>query len=274
MPIPTDRWNRAMRLKVTLEYDGRPFSGWQLQPGLLTVQGELERAFGLLAGSWSRAAGGAGELPRIEVTGSGRTDAGVHARGQVASLEWPDDVPVDLRRLARALNGVTHRSVSILSVEKVGPEFDARSTPHLKEYRYHLTLRHAPPALDASRTFRVDERIDLGAMIVAAHVFRGQHDFRAFRASDCTAKTTVRTLETSELTRISDHAVVYVVRGKGFLKQMVRIMVGALVEVGRGRLSANDLVRALEDGSRIAARTAPPDGLVLEWVRYDAPRLR
>lgn len=287
-----------MRLKLTLEYDGRGFSGWQVQAGLVTVQGELERAFGILCRR--RAEGEAHELdggtedgdlpadgsvaagpdeaplPYILVTGSGRTDAGVHARGQVASVEWPDSIPCDPTKLARSLSGLTPPELTVLSVERAAPDFDARSTPHLKQYSYHLTMRRASPALEIGRTARLDDRADVRAMIEAARIFKGQHDFGGFRASDCTAKSSVRTLELSELVRINESELLYIVRGKGFLKQMVRMIVGALSGVGTGRIELGELRDALAQGVRPRSpiRTAPAAGLTLDWVRYSGIGIR
>ena len=263
-----------MKLKLIVEYDGRGFCGWQRQAGVLTVQEELERAFGLLASSWAKRAGGEWELP-FTVIGSGRTDSGVHARAQVANVVWPDGVPMELGRLKKALNGVTVPELSVLSLEPAEADFDARSMVRLKQYSYRLSLRDTLPALDRGRVWRVGALPNLAEMLVASRMLVGKHSFAGFRAGDCAAKTTTRTLHVSELSRLEGDELIYTVQGNGFLKQMVRIIVGTLVTIGWGRADSTLITELLDGGDRTrAGRTAPPDGLYLDWVRYDPPSSR
>lgn len=206
---------------------------------------------------------------RIVVRGSGRTDSGVHAVGQVVSFEWPDNVPLDLYRLPVAINGLTARGLSVLKAEAPGDNFDARLSPHIKCYSYRLLTRHAHAGYATQRVWNIGPDVDLPAMIAAAQLFVGQHDFSAFRAADCQALSTQRKIIGSELSRISADELVYQIVGYGFLKHMVRIIVGTLVDVGKGRLSVDTVRELLDSGRRPdSGQTAPPEGLCLEWVRY------
>jgi len=206
----------------------------------------------------------------LAVVGSGRTDAGVHARGQVANFRWPDEVPFELHRCKAALNALTGDDLAVVDIEQVPEDFDARRSAHIKCYSYRILLRPFSYGLDFGRAWYVrGNELDLAPMILAAHYFRGQHDFSGFRALDCEATTTERTMLSSELTRISRDLLVYSVIGKGFLKQMVRIMVGTLVEVGQGRIDPDTVAEILAAPDRTrAGKTAPAYGLLLDWVRY------
>lgn len=261
-----------MKVKLTVEYQGDPFSGWQSQPGKLTVQGELERAFRVYLESQAKKTGAVGETA-VSITGSGRTDAGVHARGQVASFTWPEGFVFDAWSLLPAINGITIPELVVLSIEQAPDDFDARHTPHLKRYSYTLLLRDYFDGMYRGKGWRVGTRLDLAAMITAARLFVGQHDFSSFRAKDCTAKSTVRTVLLSEITRVSRDELLYIVHGCGFLKQMIRILTGTLVRVGEGRLGVSDIPRIIEARDRaLAGETAPAHGLTLDWVRYgEAP---
>lgn len=260
-------------IRLTLEYCGTGFSGWQRQDNaeLRTIQGEVERALQIyFAGLWKTLRRGA-ELPFgvVDITGSGRTDAGVHAMGQVASFRWPEELPSDLYRLKGALNGILPKEIVVRSVEQAAEDFDARHTPHEKCYCYRLLLRTEPGGMYRDRAWAVGN-LDIPAMIRAARVLIGQHDFAAFRAADCTAKHTVRTLLRSEVVRASTDELHYLAHGKGFLKQMIRIIVGTLVEIGNGRRSEHEMQQILESRKReLAGQTAPAHGLTMEWVKYD-----
>ncbi len=257
-----------MKVKLTLEYSGEPFAGWQTQPGLLTVQSDLERSLQVMFASWAKKQNVAWDKA-VAITGSGRTDAGVHARGQVASFSWPEEFNFDPRLVLNSLNGISVPELIIRRVESADDGFDARFSPHAKCYQYRLLLRDQREGLEAGRVWGVGSRLDVRAMIEAAKLFGGQHDFSSFRASDCTAKSTERTILLSEITRVSDEEVVFTAHGKGFLKQMIRIMVGTLVDVGKGKLTIADVQRILDSRNRsLAGQTAPACGLTLEWVRY------
>lgn len=261
-----------MKIQLVVEYPGDAFSGWQAQinqPELRTVQGELERALQIFFLSESKKTGVAFTSgDRILVTGSGRTDAGVHALGQVASFAWPPQFCFHAERLRAALNGITAPELVIHLVQEQGDEFDARFAQHEKCYAYRLLLRDTRAGYFQGRAWCVSPRT-VAPMIEAARLFCGQHDFSSFRAKDCTASSTLRTLYVSELTRISEDELQYWVQGKGFLKQMIRIIVGTLVEVGKGKLSAKDIPRIIAARDRaLAGPSAPACGLTLRWVRY------
>ena len=257
-----------MKIKLTLEYEGNAFSGWQYQPNAVTVQGELGRALEVYLRSLAKKEGlFLDEIPSIN--GSSRTDAGVHARGQIASFSWPEMLPFDALRILSALNGITNCNLSILRIEETDDSFDARFSPHYKCYTYRILMRPWSHSLERGQVWRVVTPLNVAAMIEAARLFRGTHDFTSFRASDCTAKSTVRTVLLSEFARTSPEHLVYVIQGNGFLKQMVRIIVGTLVELGQGRRSSDDIPLLLKrKDRRIAGETAPAEGLTLDWVRY------
>jgi len=258
-----------MKVKIIIEHCGEVFSGWQLQPDVLTVQGELERALQVYTDSLAKEH----QLEpngRIVVTGSGRTDAGVHALAQVASFDWPEQIPFEQNLLARALNGITVSELVVRDVEIADDKFDARLTPHIKCYQYRMLLRRERAGYYENRACCIPPGIDLRAMLTAARFFEGKHDFSAFRAADCSASTTIRWIKRSIINRINDDELVYTVIGNGFLKQMVRIMVGTLIDIGQGRLSGEIIPELLGgNGSRTdAGKTAPAEGLSLRWVRY------
>lgn len=261
-------WTRFVKVKLTLEYAGQHFCGWQAQPAQRTVQGELVNALGVIFAGYARKLGIPWEQ-KIEITGSGRTDSGVHARGQVASFSWPSQFEFHPYRFRSSLNALTPREMSILEVVACEDTFDARFSPHSKCYIYTLLLRDVGAGERLHRAWCVPSSLDVAAMAVAARRFVGTHDFSSFRARDCSAQTTVRTILVSELVRISREELEFVVHGRGFMKQMIRIMTGTLVDVGKGRFTPDDIDRLIAERRReCSGPTAPPDGLRLEWVRY------
>lgn len=271
-----------MKIKLTLEYAGEDFCGWQVQrhSAVLTVQGEIQRALGVFIQSQAKRAGiPAPETP--EVRGSGRTDAGVHARGQVASFSWPEDLECSLGRLKQALNAITHPGIIVREIEEVGDEFDARLSPHIKCYSYRVIYRgwqggHSPHfiPLERQRALSITRPLDVPGMIRAVKLLEGKHDFASFRAADCCAKTTERTMIQAELVRVSDEELQFFFVGKGFLKQMVRIVVGTLIELGSEGDVPERFAEVLRARSRLSAgKTAPACGLTLQWVKYDGKHL-
>jgi len=258
------------RYKLTLEYDGTSYSGWQKQIGQTGVQEVLEEAVFRFCGE------------RAEVVGAGRTDAGVHALGQVAHVDLPK--AHDPFRILQAVNfhlfdpaakkedeeenSLPVNRVAILKVEEVADDFHARFSATKRYYHYHIINRRPRLALEAGRAWRVSEPLDVNAMQEAAKYLVGAHDFSSFRDTKCQAKSPEKTLEQLDVT--SDGENIYVeASARSFLHHQVRIMVGTLVLVGKGRWQVEDVRRALEAKDRTkGGPTAPPDGLYLMGVDY------
>lgn len=242
--------------RLTLEYDGRDFAGWQVQPGgRRTVQGTLEAAVQRITGH------------AVRVAGASRTDAGVHAEGQVAGLRVPTRLGAD--GLARALNGVLPRDLTVVAAAIAPESFDARRDARSKLYRYAIWNGAAPSPLRAGRSLRVERRLDLAAMREAAALLRGTHDFASFQAARSGGQTTVCTLSRLDVTLVAPGELALFVEGDGFLRHMVRILAGTLVEVGRGRRPAGGLPAVLVARDRRAAGpTAPARALTLVRVFY------
>ena len=246
-------------LKLTIEYDGTAYQGWQLQaPGQPTVQGVIETALRAMTGE-----------PKLRLRGAGRTDSGVHARGQVANFFTETSIPP--RGFMLGLNAKLPRDVAIRACEEVPASFDARRSARGKIYRYTIWNQQNRSPLIDRYVWHVRGALDLPAMRAAAAHLVGEHDFRAFRASDCERRNTVRIIRRLELSRDGD-LVRCEVEATAFLKNMVRILVGTLVAVGQGRLAADDVRTIREAGDRTRAGiTAPPQGLEMVQVFYPAP---
>ena len=241
-------------LKLVLEYDGTAYHGWQVQPGLDTIQGCLEAALSQLAGT------------PIQIMGAGRTDAGVHALGQVASCGV--DLRLDDLALQRALNALLPKDIVVCAVESVPAAFDARRSARSKTYRYTLLRRAYPSALEGRYTLHVPHAVDMDAMAEAARCLVGTHDFSAFRAGTCAAATPIRTVRRAAW-RAEGDLWRFEIEGNAFLQHMVRIIVGTLLDVGRGKRRPNDLPEILASRDRRrAGKTAPPHGLCLVAVEY------
>jgi tRNA pseudouridine38-40 synthase len=244
------------RYKLTIEYDGAPFIGWQRQENGPSVQGALEDAVLALCGE------------RVAVSGAGRTDAGVHALGQVAHLDLADERPVDTVRAAVNFH-LKPNPIVITEAEIVPADFHARFSATARRYRYLILNRRAPPALDRGRVWHVPVPIDAGAMADAAALLVGRHDFNSFRSTACQAKSSVKTLDRLDVRR-SGEKIEIDVASRSFLHNQVRILVGTLQLVGRGQWTRRDVAEALEARDRTrAGPTAPPQGLCLMEVRYD-----
>ncbi len=257
-------------IKLTIAYDGTDFCGWQAQPGQISVQGTLTDVLQRLTGN------------RGTIHAAGRTDAGVHAAGQVVNFTTPS--PMAVQEFQRAFNALLPPSIRVNFAEEVSPEFHSRWLALAKTYRYRIFRgRVVPPFL--WRYVQHDScEMNFEAMAEAARYFTGEHDFTSFAAStgseeDDRERITTRTIYRSEWLRVqstgcdgSAEEWIYVVRGRSFLRHMVRKMVGTLVEVGRGRLAPNDLpgLLAMRDRSK-SGPTMPPHGLCLENVEYPDP---
>lgn len=244
-----------MNVKLTIQYDGTRYDGWQRQGNTdNTLQGRLEGVLSRMVGK------------PVEIQGAGRTDAGVHARGQVASVHLPEGyTPQEIQNY---LNRYLPEDVAVVDVVEVGERFHARLSATGKEYRYHIRMGSVPDVFARKYQYRVEEPLDLAAMERAAGYLTGKHDFRSFCGNRRFKKSTVR-----EVFHIgvevcgSDLTLVY--RGDGFLYNMVRILTGTLLEVGLGQRTPESMVDILEARERTAAgKTAPAQGLVLQEVYY------
>ncbi len=243
------------RYKLTIEYDGTPFCGWQIQDNAPTVQGALEAAVKAMCGE------------DVRVHGSGRTDAGVHALGQIAHCDIAKPFPPD--RLRDGLNAhLRPNPVAVLAAEIVPDDFEARFSAKKRHYLYRIRNTRANLALDIGRVWRVPRRLDTDAMHEAAQRLTGKHDFTTFRDTECQAKSPVKTLDQLDVSRNGD-AVSIVTSAPSFLHSQVRSMVGSLVWAGEGRWTADDLAAALATRNRAACGpVAPPEGLYLVRVEY------
>lgn len=250
----------SRNLKLTLAYDGHDFAGWQVQPDRPTIQGTLVSAIEHLTGEKT--------LPQ----GSGRTDAGVHALSQVASVAL--DSPIPMANLRRALNDVLPSSIRVLNVEEVAADFHARRSARAKTYRYRIYRGEICPPLLARYVYHHPYPLQEEPMLSAAAVVAGEHDFTSFAAVDPESRKegleidNVRTIYSSQWKRDGEE-LIYTVRGNGFLHHMVRNLVGTFLMIGKGSLTAADLRRILEARDRsAAAATAPASGLFLVSVEY------
>jgi len=242
------------RIKLTIEFDGADFCGWQIQDGVRTVQQEIESALERQLGA------------PVRIHSSGRTDSGVHARGMVAHLDSPRDLPSKAYR--DGLNRLLPHDVAILSAESVNDDFHARYSSTGKWYRYSIWNHPVRSPLQDRRVWHLKGQLDLESMRQAAALLVGTHDFAAFRAASCEAKTTVREIFDLDLTR-QDRLLQIDIRGSGFLQNMVRIIAGTLVEVGQEKRSLDNVSELLVNGDRNAAGvTAPGAGLCLMEVCY------
>jgi len=246
------------RYKITIEYDGSPFVGWQRQDNGLSVQECLETAIRNLCGE------------RVNVYGAGRTDAGVHALGQVAHFDLCKPYPIDTVRDAVNFH-LKPQPIAVLNVEVADADFHARFDGRQRRYLYRILARRAPPTLEAGRVWHVPVSLDHEAMHAAAQVLVGRHDFSTFRAAQCQAKSPVKTLSALAVARYGCELHLSA-RAPSFLHHQVRSMAGSLKLVGEGKWRARDLRAALDacDRSRCGP-VAPAQGLYLVGADYDPP---
>lgn len=244
-------------LRLTVSYDGTAFAGWQLQPGQRTVQGVLEGALFRLLGVHVRA------------NAAGRTDSGVHAEGQVVGLAIPPGRQLPERAFTQGLNGLLPEDAAVIEARWAPPGFDPRRSSLGKLYRYRILNGPARSPLRRHTHWLLYAPLDLEAMQAAAALLLGEHDFAAFRAANCPARTTVRRLDRLSVEPGGPREIVVEVCGTAFLKHMVRNLVGTLVEVGRGQRAAAQVATLLAcRDRRLAGPTAPPHGLCLVEVYY------
>jgi tRNA pseudouridine38-40 synthase len=248
-------------IALTVAYDGAPFAGFARQPGLRTVQGQMESALETVL------------RRQVETTGAGRTDAGVHARGQVVSFDAAEEECPDPEKLLRSLNALAGEGIVVREVRRAREGFSARFDAVAREYRYRIAVGPVPPLFTARVAWHVVAPLGVDAMRDAAALLVGEHDFRSFCVSESAAgQRTVRRVDAIELleeTHLGESCLTVRVVGNAFLHSMVRVIVGSLIEVGVGRRDAQWVSTALQARSREAAGpTAPAHGLTLWEVTY------
>lgn len=241
-------------IKLTIEYDGTNYFGWQVQDNVVTIQGTIEEALERLL------------REKITLIGSGRTDRGVHALGQVANFWTKSNIPGD--KFKYALNSLLPDDITIVDSEEVELKFHSRFHAIKKRYKYLVYNSEMPRALYRNYAYHFPYNLNIDEMIKAAQHFIGTHDFKAFMAAGSDVKTTVRTIYDFSIVKNKD-LIEFSVEGNGFLRNMVRIMVGTLLNVGIGKINAEDVPKIIIEGERKnAGPTIPPQGLYLEKVFY------
>ncbi len=248
--------NSVRTIKLTIEYDGTRYLGWQVQPNGQTIQGVIQDHLKRLTGE------------SLQLIGSGRTDAGVHALGQVAHFKTESRLDVDA--IQRALNSLLPEDIVIRRAEEVEAEFHARRSARSKTYEYRILNRTTPPAIDRQYVWHVPQKLSFDEMKKATHSLVGEHDFSAFRSVGSPTRSSVRNILRADWKRGKGGLLRFEIEATGFLKQMVRAIVGTLVEVGRGKTSGQEFKRILDSKDRKeAGPTAPAHGLFLNEVKYE-----
>ena len=242
-------------IKIVIEYDGTDYHGWQCQANLPTVQETIEDAIKQIT------------KEKVKITGSGRTDAGVHAMGQVAN--FLTETQMDPETLRKALNSTLPRDISIIETQEVPDDFHAQFSSRSKVYEYRIFNRPHRPALQRNRVWHIPEKLDAGKMKEAAAYLEGTHDFSVFATADITVKTTVRTVKQIHVKKTREGTILVKIEAEGFLKRTVRMITGTLVQTGRGKLSPEGFGQILAEGQKTKnVFTAPPQGLFLKKVIY------
>lgn len=233
----------------------KTLTGWQKQPNKLNIQGEIEQAIKSVTGK------------EVELIGSGRTDSGVHAFAQVANFKIDTDFP--LEKMAIAINSKLKKSIRIKKVEEVDEEFHSRYHCHKKTYMYIIDNSEQGTAIYRNLTYHVPQKLDVEAMQKAANYLLGEHDFSSFKSSGTSSKSSVRTIYEAKVIKEQDRVIIELT-GNGFLYNMVRIISGTLVEIGKGEKTPDDMKEILNAKDRKkAGKTLPPSGLFLANVSYD-----
>jgi len=244
----------ARNIRLVFSYDGSNFSGWQVQPGLRTIQETIESVLETILKKKTR------------INAAGRTDAGVHAFGQVASFFSDSSIPADA--LLRALNSMLPPDIAATDVQDVGPDFHPRYSAKSKTYMYAINTASVRNPLFSRYVLHIKEHLNIDAMANAADYFLGEHDFASFMGVGTPVKSTIRTITDSTLF-IRGDMLYYAIKGNGFLKHMVRNIVGTLLDVGKGKIDPLDINRIIDSKNRSeAGPTAPPQGLYLVGVEY------
>ena len=242
-------------IKLTIEYDGKDFNGWQKQPNKLNIQGTIEQAIKSITNE------------DVELNASGRTDAGVHALGQVANFKTNSQIPIE--KFAIAINSRLKKSIVIKKAEEVDERFHSRLNCKKKTYRYIINNTPEGTAIYRYLETHIPQKLDVNNMKKAIKYFEGEHDFKAFKASGTSSKSSVRTIYKTELYE-NDNKIYIELTGNGFLYNMVRIIAGTLVDVGLGKIKPEQIEDILKNGKREdAGKTLPPNGLYLLKVEYE-----
>lgn len=244
-------------IKLTIEYDGKEFNGWQKQPNKLNIQGTIEKAIERITGE------------EIELSASGRTDSGVHALGQVANFKTNSNIPIE--KFAIAINSNLKKSILIKSAEEVDEKFHSRLSCKRKTYRYVINYSKLGTAIYRNLETHLPVQLDIEKMKQGIQYFKGEHDFKAFKASGTSSKSSVRTIYEAKVIPKEKEKIWIELTGNGFLYNMVRIIAGTLVEVGMGNIEPEEILHIIEGKDRTkAGKTLPPQGLYLVKVEYDS----
>ena len=242
-------------IKLTIEYDGKKFNGWQKQPDKLNIQGTIEKAIEAVA------------KEPVELNASGRTDAGVHALGQVANFKTNSQIPIE--KIPIAINTNLKRSIRIIKAEEVDERFHSRLSCKKKTYRYIINNSQNGTAIYRNLETHIPMKLNIEKMQEAAKYFEGEHDFKAFKASGTSSKNSIRTIYKAEVIQMPNERIYVELTGNGFLYNMVRIIVGTLVDVGVGKLKPEEITNIINSKKReLAGKTLPPQGLYLVNVEY------
>lgn len=242
-------------IKLVIEYDGKEFNGWQKQPNKLNIQGNIEQAIKRITGE------------EVELNASGRTDSGVHSLGQVANFKTEYELPIEKWPLA--LNANLKKSIVIKSAQEVNENFHSRLSCKKKTYRYVINNSKYGTAIYRNLETHIPQKLDVEKMKEAVKYFEGQHDFKAFKASGTSAKSSVRTIYKAIVTEMPDNRIYIELTGNGFLYNMVRIISGTLVDVGLNKINPDEIPEIIESKQRDrAGKTLPPQGLYLLNVEY------
>ena len=242
-------------IKLVIEYDGKDFNGWQKQPNKLNIQGEIENVIANIT------------KEEVELTASGRTDAGVHALGQVANFKTNSQIPIE--KFPIAINSQIKNSIRIKSAEEVDERFHSRFNCKRKTYRYVIDNSKYGSAIYRNLSYHVSTKLNVDEMKKAIKYFEGEHDFKAFKSSGTSSKSSIRTIYKA-IIKEKDENIIIELTGNGFLYNMVRIIVGTLVEVGLGKIDSKEIPDIIESKDRQrSGKTLPPQGLFLLEVEYD-----
>ena len=241
-------------IKLTIEYDGKDFNGWQKQPTKLNIQGEIERAIEQITGE------------KVDLIASGRTDAGVHSLGQIANFKTESKLPIE--KFPVALNSKLKKSIRIQNAEEVEENFHSRYSCKQKTYRYIINNSKEGRAIYRNLEYHMPIKLDIKSMEKAIKYFEGEHDFKGFKASGTSSKNSVRKIYKAEIKKDGDRILIELT-GSGFLYNMVRIIAGTIVEVGLGKIKPEDIPNIIESKDRTkAGKTLPPYALYLVKVEY------